>query len=70
MIDDDQDVEIRKIPPDGVMDPVAPRVRSVQDDLEDATVFESVGLTGGGRLGERPLQDMDHPQQFSALERR
>ena len=70
MIDNDQQIEIREVASDRIMDPIAARIRSVEDDLEDLAVLQPLGPTGRDGFGERLADHLDHPAQFHLLARR
>src|SRR5690606_2071048 len=70
VVHDDQQVEVREVAPHRIMDPVAARVAAEQDDLEDATVLQTVGAACGDGPGEAVLDDLDGGVEFTLFRER
>lgn len=67
VIDDDEQVIVGDVAADGIIDPVAPRVRAKQGDLEDASLpLERLG-TQLDRVFKLLEQDLLDQRQLRAL---
>src|SRR5437870_10599740 len=66
-IDDDQQVIIREIAPDRVLDPVAARVAAKQDDLEQLAAAQPRHSAAGNREGKAVPEALDHERQLAPL---
>lgn len=67
VIDDDEEVEVRKVTADRIVDPIASCIRSVEDDLENLAVLEPLGPTRRDRVLERGPDHLDDVAQLRLL---
>ena len=67
VVDDDENIIVREIAADRVFDPVAARIGTVKDDLEDTPLLLPFLRGEAGRILEFGEQDLDDPFEIAAF---